>query len=455
MPKPRSSKSTLFQVLNSAHCPLYILDAEGKIIFANEPLCHWLGLDFDQIQSAKCLPSIEATQQPLEDSLRGLAIPPSAYQEVYSNGKVFRTAADRHLIWRAASFVRLSGNRDTPGHVLVVLDDSDQDATSIPETPEPWLRQLIVTLKSAQFESPHLDRFIGTSPAAHRLNEQIQLACNSQSNLLITGPLGAGTKALGNFIHQKRHEKTLLPITEIQCSVADAQSIQKAIVYVQRQRGPKRAGDWFMLLDPENMSQEAVNELHGFLQLPRNNLNFISISTQPQKIDPRLTDFLNIIHVDVPALRVRKTDIPILASHFLKRHSQNDLAEFNKAAQQLLTDYDWPNDITEMEETIAEVAKGLRDTAVSPKQLPERFHYAIQAQQIGAESIPTIDLENYLASIEAELIERALNQTKHNKAKACKLLGISRAKLGRRIQVLGIGSDDSEPIIFEESHDNE
>ena len=455
MPKPRSSKSTLFQVLNNAQCPLYVLNAQGEVLFANEPLCNWLGLDFEQIQMSKCSPSTEPLPSQPDDAIRGLAIPPSAYHEPFSRGKVFRTAADRHLIWRAASFIRLDGNQDMPGNVLAVLHHTDEDGSSVSESPNPWLRQLLAELKNSQTPVQGTDRFIGTSTAAKRINEQIAAACQLKNNLLITGPFGAGIEDLASVVHANRHLEQSTPITKIHCAMADAPGIQNTIVQSQGTRGQRRAGDWFMLIEPEKLTAEAANELNGFLQLPRHNLNFISISSQPEQIDPRIENFLTVMKIDVTPLLDRKSDIPVLASYFLKLHCKNDLIEFDKAAQQMLIDYDWPDDIRELEQTITAIDVNCECDTLSPEQLPDRFIHALQAQQIGATSVPVIELDAYLASIETELIERAMKQANHNKAKACKLLGISRAKLGRRIQVLGIGPDDSEPIIFEESDDDE
>lgn len=455
MPKPRSSKSTLFQVLNSAQCPLYVVNAQGQVLFANEPLCNWIGLDFEQIQTATCSPSAVPLPAQPDDAIRGLAIPPSAFQEPFSRGKVFRTAADRHLIWRAASFVRLDGNQDMPGNVLTVLHHSDEDSSSIPESPEPWLRQLLAELKSSQTSVSGIERFLGTSPSAQRLNQQISAACELKNNLMITGPLGAGLEKLGALIHDNRHAEESTPITKIHCAMADAPGIQNTIVQTQGSGGQRREGDWFMLIEPEKLTPEAANELSGFLQLPRHNLNFISISAHPEQIDPRIESYLTVLRVDVVPLCDRKSDIPVLASYFLKRHCDNNLVEFDNVSQQMLVDYDWPNDIQELEQTIAAVDANHEGDSIGPEQLPDRFQHALQAQQIGNSSVPIIDLNAYLASIETELIQRAMNKANHNKAKACKLLGISRAKLGRRIQVLGIGAGDAEPIVFEESDDDE
>ena len=122
---------------------------------------------------------------------------------------------------------------------------------------------------------------------------------------------------------------------------------------------------------------------------------------------------------------------------------------------QSLTDYDWPGNLDELRKTIESLAKKTLGELVTVDDLPDRFQHALQAQQIGGNSVPAIQLDQYLANIEKQLIERALSKADHNKARACKLLGISRAKLGRRIQQLEIGQTDTEPVVFEVSEEDD
>ncbi len=455
MPKPRSSKSTLFEVMNNAVCPLYILDQQGQILFANEPLCKWLNMEFDLIKMVSCQPTTDRTERQPEDAIRGLAVPPTAYQERISQGKVFRTAADRHLIWRSASFTRLSGTNEVRGNILVTLSNEDQSIDAIPEHPTSWVRQVIADLRTFETQRYGFDHFIGLSPQAQRLNKQIQVACKTDCNLTLVGPVGSGLAELGRLIHQARWNDQKASLTEIPCPMADAQSIQNTILQIQRERNKEATSNWLMLVDAEKLSEQAAHELCGFLQLPNHNLKIISLFSHLDSIAAPLLSFLNIQEVNVPALRDRKTDIPILASYLLKLHSRNDVIEFNLAAQQALVDYNWPCNLEELEQTVSEIASRPEQDVVALDDFPDRFKHALQAQQIGGSQVTQIDLDGYLASIEAKLIGRAMQQANNNKAKACKLLGISRAKLGRRIQVLGIGEDDSDPIIFEESLDNE
>ena len=75
---------------------------------------------------------------------------------------------------------------------------------------------------------------------------------------------------------------------------------------------------------------------------------------------------------------------------------------------------------------------------ITPQHLPKRIEHAQNAMKVPKQEVESIQLDDFLGEIEKELIERALKQTKSNKAKASELLGISRARLLRRMEQLKI-----------------
>jgi transcriptional regulator with PAS, ATPase and Fis domain len=452
MPKSRSIKSTLYQLLNEALPPVYILDDKGNIVFANLALCSWLNIEFSEIEMEECVPTTDVLSAEPANTIRGLAIPSSAYRTANSKGQVFRTAADKHLIWREATYQRLTGSSDLAGNVLVTLAESDSDSNAkLSGDNTSWSRQLIAGMRSFKTQQLGLDRFTGISLAAAKFNQQIQLACANQANLLLSGPNGSMLAELASTIHAARspEPKTITPIN---CTMADAQTVQESIL--QARQASNESELWFQLDHPEKLLPGAANELMGFLQLPRHNMKFISICVDANAIQKDLACYLDTVSIKFPPLNQRKEDIPFVADLFLKQVTANPMIEFDEDAKEALIDYDWPNNLLELEQTVQQTGVVADAEFATLADLPDRFRHALQAQQIGGNAVPEIKLDEYLASIEAELIGRALNQANHNKAKACKLLGISRAKLGRRIQQLGL-SESADPIVFEESVDED
>ena len=111
---------------------------------------------------------------------------------------------------------------------------------------------------------------------------------------------------------------------------------------------------------------------------------------------------------------------------------------------QQFIEFHWPENIDQLNRTIQVAARNTSGVEITAEDLPDEFQHALKAMRIGTASETEIQLDQYLNDIEKELVTRALKQAKGNKTKASKLLGISRTKLLRRIQFLGLAGPDSD-----------
>ena len=148
---------------------------------------------------------------------------------------------------------------------------------------------------------------------------------------------------------------------------------------------------------------------------------------------------LNVVTVHVPALRERRSDIPMLAHWFLERCVPGRSVQVSNAAMKCLLQYDWPGNVRELENCV-ERAVALGDQQLlEVDDLPPAIASAAQAQEIdeirAGSGLSTTDLED----IERTTIERVFEQVKGDKALAGKMLGISRATLYRKLKRYNIG----------------
>jgi transcriptional regulator with PAS, ATPase and Fis domain len=131
---------------------------------------------------------------------------------------------------------------------------------------------------------------------------------------------------------------------------------------------------------------------------------------------------LNVVTIDLPPLRERKEDIPLLAEHFLKRfvaENQKEVAGFSPEVIDFLLKYQWPGNVRELENTV--------ERAVILAQGPE-----IQLANLLQKSSPLVDSASSgrsLEEVERNHITSVLNETGRNYTRAAKILGISRATL--------------------------
>ena len=151
---------------------------------------------------------------------------------------------------------------------------------------------------------------------------------------------------------------------------------------------------------------------------------------------------LNVVTVNVPALRERRTDIPLLVNWFLERYAPGTPIPVTHAAMKCLLQYDWPGNVRELENCIERaVALGDRQV-IDINDLPQTISssrlmaVAEPATVAGGDEISSTDLED----IERATIQRVFEQVKGDKVLAGRMLGISRATLYRKLKRYNIGT---------------
>ncbi len=141
---------------------------------------------------------------------------------------------------------------------------------------------------------------------------------------------------------------------------------------------------------------------------------------------------LNVITVNMPALRERRSDIPMLVHCFLDRHAPGENVQVSPGAMKVFLQYDWPGNVRELENAIARaLALGDRRT-IDVKDLPPAI-LSCQEASGSTEDKDTL-ASTALADMERMTILRVFEQAGGDKALAGKMLGISRATLYRKLK---------------------
>lgn len=146
---------------------------------------------------------------------------------------------------------------------------------------------------------------------------------------------------------------------------------------------------------------------------------------------------LNVVNIQLPPLKERAEDIPLLAQYFLTKHQgkAGRVTGFSKAALKLLLDYDWPGNIRELEHAMEHAVIVAQGENVQPDDLPEflRAQREITPHRIA----PMYSLEQ----VEKMYIEQVLKHTNYKQNQASMVLGIDRKSLWRKIRKYGIEVD--------------
>jgi DNA-binding NtrC family response regulator len=171
---------------------------------------------------------------------------------------------------------------------------------------------------------------------------------------------------------------------------------------------------------------------------------------------------LNVVTVHVPALRERRSDIPMLVNWFCERYSPGADLQVSSAAMKALINYDWPGNVRELENCVERAVALGNGTSIDLGDLPPSIavlnsssspplsesapalvsDLSVAAEMSSVESPVPTDLED----IERATIRRVFEQVKGDKAVAGRMLGISRATLYRKLKRYNIsGSPGSGP----------
>jgi len=140
---------------------------------------------------------------------------------------------------------------------------------------------------------------------------------------------------------------------------------------------------------------------------------------------------LNTIELRLPPLRERRDDIPLLASHFLRQHTQRYrkcLTGFEPAAIEALLDHPWPGNVRELDHTVE------RAVLLAPGSLVRASDLALRASHEAAPSLEGMSLEQ----VECFLVKKALERFGGSVSHAAKALGLSRSALYRRMVRYGL-----------------
>ncbi|MFP7755682.1 sigma 54-interacting transcriptional regulator [Thermodesulfobacteriota bacterium B35] len=145
---------------------------------------------------------------------------------------------------------------------------------------------------------------------------------------------------------------------------------------------------------------------------------------------------LNVVKIELPPLRERMEDLPILIDHFIQRFNRQrnkKIRGISDDALAILKNYDFPGNIRELENIIEYAFIMCHDATILPRHLPEDF-----LDRGGSGKAPALNQPMTLAEVEKQAILEALKRNEYKKMKTCRELGISKDTLRRKLKAYGV-----------------
>ena len=365
---------------------------------------------------------------------------------------------------RRVEFIPLAGEGDDQAAVLAIVS-SPQPLTSGPpavdgERPA-QLHARLQQLLAARHRRYRFDRLVGESAGMRRVRAQAALVAGSLAATVVVGPPGSGRRHLAYALHEARAEAERGPLIPLACSLISTGLLLAGVQSLKRSKAPattERVGT-LLLEDADQLPAESQAVLAGVLRAIDPPVRILATSARPLvdlaeagQFHRELAAALSTMTIELPALADRPEDLPLVAQRLLEEvnaATAKQLSGFSPEALDALAGYDWPGDLQELSELVAEAHAQAEGHQVQVRDLPGRLRLAADSSRFARKPDETIVLEQFMGEIERELIERALARARGNKAKAARLLGMTRPRLYRRLVQLGL----EEPVIFEEKTD--
>ena len=330
----------------------------------------------------------------------------------------------------------------------------------------------------------HFDNIIGSSKSMNEVYRLVGKVLGNDSTVMISGDSGTGKELVARAIHYNGIRKEG-PFVALNCAAIPANLIESELFGHEKGAfsgaNSRRVGK-FESADGGTLFLDEVSALEYDLQAKflrvlqerefqrvggdstiKADVRIIAATNRPLrkmvaegKFRDDLYHRLNVVNIELPPLKRRKSDIPLLVRSFLDKFSSRyDRPAMTIAVEvvEALQDYDWPGNVRELENLIEQLVVLADGNQIKASDLPSYVYedsspdsgddddldeeYEDEQQSVsGQVHLPATGIK--LAGVEKSLITEALNRTGGRLTSACKLLGISYKTLQYRIKKYGI-----------------
>jgi len=327
-------------------------------------------------------------------------------------------------------------------------------------------RQLVIDKEVMQRELHRISGpsgLVGETPVFRNVVENARKVAASEAFILVRGASGTGKELIAHLIHNESPRRDQ-PFVAVNCASIPDQLLESELfghekgaftnAYSAKQGLVEVANGGTLFLDEVgDISQPTQAKLLRFLETGefrrvggttsmKVDVRVISATNKNLQQEVHVGRFredllyrLNVVSIQLPTLRERKEDIPLLVDYFLKRKSKASPKRLSQAALEVLLRYDWPGNVRELEHAIEGGIVLCQGDQIEPRDL--WINPALSSEMTGSNSRRPTDGENGILSLE-DLekihIEKALNFNHWNRVRTAQMLGITPKTLYLKIK---------------------
>lgn len=324
-------------------------------------------------------------------------------------------------------------------------------------------------LRAQLDERPALGELVGASPAMNAVFQTVGKIAPYKATVLLTGESGTGKELLARAIH-RNSPRASGPLVAVNCGAIPENLLESELFghargaftgAVKARRGLFQEADGGTLFLDEigelplalqvkllRVLQEEEVRPVGESKTERVDVRVIAATSRDLEEQSRTGAFredlfyrLNVIHIRIPSLRERREDIPRLVDHFLARFGRKfgrNLDGLEAETLDALLAYDWPGNVRELENALERAVILSDGPLLDVAALPPAVRDGAGPRRTLSGDDADLSIKRRVATLEADLITRALERTGGNRTHACRLLDISHRALLYKMKDYGI-----------------
>lgn len=317
---------------------------------------------------------------------------------------------------------------------------------------------------------------LGESPPMQKLRETIEKLSRSQASIYISGESGSGKELAARLIHERsaRYEQPFIPVN---CGAIPENLMESEFFGYKKGAFTGAEGHhdgFFQAANGGTLFLDEVADLPLTMQVKllrviqerrvrkvgetqENNIDVRIICATHKKLEECVENGsfrqdlyyrLNVIELDMPALRDMRSDIPIIANAIIKKlcqATQRPVSVVSESALALLSSHDFPGNVRELENILERTLALCPDNSIGEEELQLTPIQILREDKISLHNVvdPGLPLQDYLDQLEKESILNALENSRYNRTAAAKFLGVTVRSMRYRMERLGINLKQS------------
>ena len=318
-------------------------------------------------------------------------------------------------------------------------------------------------LQAKLLKSQSPDEMIGKSDSLGRVRQMISKAAPTRASVLITGESGVGKELVAHAVHDQS-ERAKGPFVVVHCAALSETLIESELFGYEKgaftgaeaiHKGRFELADGGTIFLDEigevNLATQVkllrVLQEHKFERVGGEksievDVRVVAATNRNLEEEVKAGKFredlfyrLNVVRIEMPSLRERMDDIPLLMHAFLREfniENKKNIKGFDKASKAAMIKYGWPGNIRELKNAVESAVVMCTGDEIKMEDLPR----ALRSQ--GEEKVITIPIGITMDEAEKIIIQENLAANKGNKSRTADILGIGRKTLHRKLEELNI-----------------